>query len=85
MRVIRVGMDTGHLRHDEWPTISKVLCNIDSTYASGHFGKWGMDASPEILGFDQSDGATRNVDGGFVNNKTQWETTLKEDPKRFSM
>lgn len=83
MRVIRVGMDTGHLRHDEWPTISKVLCNIDSTYASGHFGKWGMDAKPELLGFDQSDGATRNVDGGFVNNKTQWETTLKEDPKKI--
>ena len=35
------------------------------------------------LGFDQSDGPTRNTDGGFVNNATQWETTTREDPKKI--
>ena len=54
------------------------------TYVAAHFGKWGMGASPEILGFEVSDGATRNVDGGFVNDKSQWETTMTRDPKKSS-
>ena len=83
MRMIRVGMDASHIPHDEWWSIARVLRNIDSNYVAGHFGKWGMGSNPETLGFDQSDGPTRNADGGFVNNVTQWETTTREDPKKI--
>jgi len=82
LRMIRVGMDASHIPHAEWQSIAKVLQSVDSNYVSGHFGKWGMGASPEVLGYNVSDGATRNVDGGFVNDKSQWETTLTRDPKK---
>ena len=83
LRLIRVGMDASHIPHAEWQSIAKVLRSVDSTYVAAHFGKWGMGASPEILGFEVSDGATRNVDGGFVNDKSQWETTMTRDPKKI--
>tara|TARA_B100000989_G_scaffold58087_1_gene39469 strand:+ start:1228 stop:2646 length:1419 start_codon:yes stop_codon:yes gene_type:complete len=83
MRLIRVGMDAGHIPHGQWVSIAKLLRNVDSTYVAGHFGKWGMGASPETFGFDESDGPTKNYDGGFVNDKSQWETTTKEDPKKI--
>lgn len=82
LRLIRVGMDASHIPHAEWQSIAKVLQSVDSNYVSGHFGKWGMGASPEVLGYDLGDGATRNVDGGFVNDKSQWETALTRDPKK---
>ena len=84
MRMIRVGMDVGHIPHGYWLSIAKLLKDLDSSYMAGHFGKWGMGASPEMLGFDESDGPTKNFDGGFVNDKSQWETVAKEDPKKIT-
>ena len=63
--MIRVGMDASHIPHAEWQSIAKVLQSVDPNYVSGHFGKWGMGASPKVLGYDVGDGATRNVDGGL--------------------
>ena len=34
------------------------------------------------MGYDVSDGSTKNVDGGFVNDRSQWETEVVSDPKR---
>ena len=42
-----------------------------------------MGSLPEVLGYDQSDGPTQNKEGGFVNNKSQWDYTTMKDPKRI--
>ena len=59
--------------------------NINSNYATAHFGKWGMDSTPATLGYEHSDGKTKNQDGVF-NNKypgTQWRNNTSEDPKKI--
>ena len=43
----------------------------------------GNRSSPETLGYDFSDGPTKNKDGGFVNNKDQWTNTVMDDPKKI--
>ena len=81
IQLIRVGMNTSHIPHGEWPSLPRVLHDLDSTYLAAHFGKWGMGGTPEELGFDVSDGPTKNVDGGFVNDRSQWDTREVADPK----
>ena len=83
LSLIRVGMNTDHIPHEEWMSIPRAIKAVDSTYVAAHFGKWGMGATPNALGYDLSDGPTRNMDGGFVNNPTQWNTALSEDPKKI--
>jgi len=82
IQLIRVGMNTSHIPHGEWVSLPKALRAIDSTYLAAHFGKWGMGGTPEEVGYDVSDGSTKNVDGGFVNDRSQWETEVVSDPKR---
>ena len=43
-----------------------MLKSISPDYVAAHFGKWGhmMGASPEEVGYDESDGLTTNRDGG---------------------
>ena len=43
----------------------------------------GIDAEPSLLGYDYHDGQNGNKEGEFVNNKTQWETTYSDDPKKY--
>ena len=38
---------------------------------------------PSLLGYDYHDGQNGNKEGEFVNNKTQWETTYSDDPKKY--
>ena len=85
LKMIRVGMNTSHINHSTDLTIPKQLKNINSNYVAAHFGKWGMGAYPSILGYDESDGATGNKDGGFdfKDNKKQWQNTINEDPKKI--
>ena len=85
LKMIRVGMNTNHIHHETPFTIPKLLKNINSKYKSAHFGKWGIDVDPSVLGYDESDGITGNKDGGFdyKSNKTQWKNNISEDPKKI--
>ena len=62
IQMIRVGMNTEHIDHDSELTIPKQLKKINPNYNTAHFGKWGMDSNPKTLGYDTSDGATKNKD-----------------------
>ena len=83
LSLIRVGMNTDHIDHEGFTSIPKALKKINSQYKTAHFGKWGMGSNPSVLGYDVSDGPTKNKDGNFTNNKTQWIHTTKEDPKNI--
>ena len=76
LSLIRVGMNSDHIDHEGMMSIPKALKEINSDYVTAHFGKWGIGSHPKTLGYDQSDGATKNKDGGFINNKTQWELPI---------
>ena len=83
LSLIRVGMNTEHIDHEGFISIPKALKKINSKYRSAHFGKWGMGSNPSTLGYDESDGPTKNKDGNFDNNKSQWENIFKKDPKNI--
>ena len=83
LSLIRVGMNSDHIPHEKFKSIPKALKEVDDSYVTAHFGKWGIGGSPKILGYDYSDGTTKNKDGGFVNNKDQWINTLMDDPKKI--
>jgi arylsulfatase A-like enzyme len=85
LKMIRVGMNTNHIDHSSDFTIPKQLKKINPNYKTAHYGKWGMDSNPKILGYDKSDGATKNKQGGFNydSNKLQWSNNFDEDPKKI--
>ena len=83
MSFIRVGMSTSHINHKELVSIPKALKKINKEYVAAHFGKWGIGSIPETLGYDYSDGPTKNKDGGFVNDRTKWNHVSVEDPKNI--
>ena len=83
LSLIRVGMNSDHIPHEKFKSIPKALKEVNDNYVTAHFGKWGIGGSPKILGYDYSDGTTKNKDGGFVNNKDQWINTLMDDPKKI--
>ena len=83
LSLIRVGMNTDHINHDDFISIPKALKKNNSDYRTAHFGKWGMGSNPSVLGYDVSDGPTKNIDGNFNNNKNQWQNVLKKDPKNI--
>ena len=85
LKMIRVGMNTNHIDHLTPLTIPKLLKKINSNYTTAHFGKWGIDVNPLVLGYDQSDGITGNKDGVFnhKSNKKQWKNTISDDPKKI--
>ena len=84
LKMIRVGMNTDHIDHNKL-SIPKQLKKINSGYRSAHFGKWGMDSTPENVGYDKSDGPTKNKDGVFNynSNKLQWSNNESSDPKKI--
>ncbi len=85
LQMIRVGMNTDHINHQRPISIPKLLKNINSNYTAAHFGKWGIDAHPSELGYDESDGITGNKEGGFdyKNHQRQWRNNSSEDPKKI--
>ena len=86
LKMIRVGMNTNHIDHQTALTIPKLLKSIDANYTAAHFGKWGIDVDPSVLGYDYSDGITGNKEGGFSyksSKKMQWGNTITEDPKKI--
>ena len=84
LKMIRVGMNTDHIDHNKL-SIPKQLKEINSEYRTAHFGKWGMDSTPENIGYDNSDGPTKNKDGVFNynSNKLQWSNNESSDPKKI--
>jgi len=88
LKMIRVGMNTKHIDHNSPFTIPKQLKKINPNYITAHFGKWGIGSNPKTLGYDLSDGSTKNKQGGFNydSNKKQWSNNFDKDPKKiFSM
>ena len=83
LSLIRVGMNTDHIDHEGFISIPKALKKINNQYKTAHFGKWGMGSDPFVLGYDVSDGPTKNKDGNFDNDKSQWKNVIKEDPKHI--
>ncbi len=63
-------------------SIPQMLKKANPDYQTAHFGKWDFrydGVTPEEMGYDRSDGLTRNDTGGGKNN-IDWPTTL-DDPK----
>ena len=85
LKMIRVGMNTEHIDHEAKISIPKQLKIINPSYNTAHFGKWGMDSTPESIGYDVSDGPTKNKDGVFNynSNKLQWSNNESSDPKKI--
>ncbi len=85
LKMIRVGMNTKHINHNDDYTIPKQLKKVNPNYMTAHYGKWGMDSSPKTLGYDISDGPTKNKEGVFnyKSNKLQWSNNFDKDPKKY--
>ena len=83
LSLIRVGMNTDHIDHEGFTSMPKALKKINSEYKTAHFGKWGMGSNPSVFGYDESDGPTKNKDGNFDNDKSQWKHVFKKDPKNI--
>ena len=83
LSLIRVGMNTDHIDHEGFTSIPKALKTINSKYRTAHFGKWGMGSNPNAFGYDVSDGPTKNKDGNFDNDRSQWQHVIKKDPKNI--
>jgi arylsulfatase A-like enzyme len=70
----------------KWLTIPALLKSINPNYKTAHFGKWDLraDIYPEDLGYDESDGDTRNGNGDvMLDKKTKWtQTYINNDPKK---
>ena len=62
--------------------IPQVLKSIDKNYRTAHIGKWHIDEDPARYGYDLHDGITKNKEGDFDNNPSQWKGYAEEDPKR---
>ena len=65
-------------------TLPKSLKAVDPAYRCAHFGKFGsqMGATPEEVGFDESDGPTTNRDGGCPQDmEERGKTEVNDDPK----
>lgn len=65
-------------------TLPQALKQADGSYSTAHFGKFGsqMGASPEQVGFDESDGWTTNSTGGMpAPMEERGQSVTKEDPK----
>ena len=73
-------------------TIPRLLKSVDSRYRSAHFGKWDLrtELVPQDIGYDDSDGNTRNTHGNIgspYTKETKWKKWVKywtlNDPKRI--
>ena len=42
-----------------------------------------MGSNPSLLGYDISDGPTKNKHGNFDNNKSQWKNIIKKGSKKY--
>lgn len=66
-------------------SIAEVLKSIDPSYAAAHFGKWHIYNSPEEFGYDESDGATSNKQGGNQGGSDVGALPLLDPKLMFSL
>ena len=65
-------------------TLPDALKRADASYRTAHFGKFGSDmgASPDDVGFDESDGWTTNRTGGMPTEMSErGQSVVRDDPK----
>lgn len=84
LRMTKVGVSTEHIDHTML-SIPKMLKSVNPHYKAAHFGKFHLDVDPSVLGYDLSDGPTRNVDGGFntVPIAMRYGENVDKDPKKI--
>ena len=67
-------------------TIPRMLKSTNPDYRTAHYGKWDLRAEifPEDMGYDESDGDTRNHHGNLMSaSEDKWdEVFINDDPKR---
>lgn len=67
-------------------TIPRLLKSLGKDYQAAHFGKWDLRAEifPEDMGYDESDGDTRNAHGNLMSGDADKWTDIftNDDPKR---
>lgn len=92
-RSIQCGMTPARQRGTEFKstfdwtgrlTLPRALKSVDPDYRCAHFGKYGeqIPASPEEIGYDESDGLTGNKTGGCPADMTErGQTFITDDPK----
>jgi len=70
-------------------TIPRLLKSANPRYMAAHFGKWDLRTNllPKHLGYDQSDGNTRNQTGNEVSGFSKQEKWIRhmttDDPKKI--
>jgi len=87
LHTTRVGKGDNIVDHNQ-PTMVQMLKEQNSNYVAAHFGKWHIDVAPELLGYDFSDGSTKNVEGGFTKEaEIRWgaQTNAQDPKKTFSL
>lgn len=75
------------LKHD-YLTIPLMLKKANKAYRTAHYGKWDLRGfySPEMIGYDESDGNTGNGNGNNMNSSKEdkWhQYFISKDPKRI--
>ena len=74
-------------RYPDKLTIPRMLKALDPSYRTAHYGKWDLRANifPEELGYDESDGDTRNAHGHLMTEENdKWtDVFVNNDPKRM--
>lgn len=74
--------------HPHHLTIPKMLKSVNPRYKTAHYGKWDLRAEifPEDLGYDESDGDTRNRHCNLMSGpQEKWnEVYINDDPKRVA-
>lgn len=61
-------------------SIPQMLKSINPDYRAAHFGKWGTICSPELKGYDASDGSTGNGEGDWNQDGSG---LVGDNPKRI--
>jgi arylsulfatase A len=73
-------------KNEDMLTIPRMLKSVNPAYRAAHFGKWDLraDIFPEDLGYDESDGDTRNRHGNLMSaSEDKWDIYfINDDPKR---
>ena len=63
--------------------MGQMVKNVDPSYATAHFGKWGLDVLHDLskAGYDASDGNTNNGEGDWLVHAKK--RLPEDDPKRI--
>ncbi len=81
-RVSNFKDETELIDHESLLSIPKAIKAANPEYVTAHFGKWHMDVMPAVVGYDESDGLTSNVEGLYTGYQTEHKDKfIMKDPK----